>query len=110
MGATTAWLDDDEMEAWRAFIETVVDLMGALEADLAEHHLTMGDYQVLVFLSEVPDRAMRMCDLAARLQLSPSGVATVGRTRTGGPRGAAAVGRRSAEVMLAVLTEAGAAR
>ena len=52
---TTAWLDDDEMEAWRAFIETVVDLMGALEADLAEHHLTMGDYQVLVFLSEVPD-------------------------------------------------------
>ena len=86
VGATTAWLDDDEMEAWRAFIETVVDLMGALEADLAEHHLTMGDYQVLVFLSEVPDHAMRMCDLAARLQLSPSGVATVGRTRTGRPR------------------------
>ena len=35
------------------------------------HGLTLGDYQVLVFLSEADGRAMRMCDLAARLQLSP---------------------------------------
>ena len=34
----------------------------------------MGDYQVLVYLSEADDHAMRMCDLAARLQLSPSGL------------------------------------
>jgi len=107
VGARTAWLDDDEMEAWRAFIETVVDLMGALEADLAEHHLTMGDYQVLVFLSEVPDHAMRMCDLAARLQLSPSGVTRRldGLVRAGLVERQPSVDDR--RVMLAVLTEAG---
>lgn len=62
------------MRAWRAFIETVGDLMSALEADLAVHDMTAGDYQVLVHLSEQPDRSMRMCDLAGVLQLSPSGL------------------------------------
>ena len=109
MGTTTTapWLDVDEMAAWRAFIETVVDLMGALEADLAEHHLTMGDYQVLVFLSEAPDRALRMCDLAERLQLSPSGVTRRldGLVRAGLVERQPSVADR--RVMLAVLTEAG---
>ena len=62
------------MAAWRAYAETVVDLNAALEADLAPHGLTLGDYQVLVHLSEADDHAMRMCDLAAPLQLSPSGL------------------------------------
>ena len=62
------------MAAWRTYAETVVDLNAALEADLAPHGLTLGDYQVLVYLSEADDHAMRMCDLAARLQLSPSGL------------------------------------
>ena len=53
--ATTRWLDDDEMAAWIAYIETVVDLEAALEADLLPHGLTLGDYQVLVYLSEAQD-------------------------------------------------------
>ena len=109
MGTATAWLDDDEMAAWRAFAETIVDLMGALEADLAEHGLTLGDYQVLVFLSEAPDRAMRMCDLAERLQLSPSGVTR----RMDGLVRAGLVARQPSvddrRVMLAVLTDVGLA-
>jgi DNA-binding MarR family transcriptional regulator len=68
------WLDAEEMDAWRAYAETVFDLMGALEADLSPHGLTLGDYQVLVYLSEADDQSMRMCDLAKRLQLSPSGL------------------------------------
>ena len=60
--------------AWRAYAETVFDLNAALEADLAPHGLTLGDYQVLVYLSEADDHSMRMCDLADRLQLSPSGL------------------------------------
>ena len=91
---TTRWLDAEEMDAWRAYIETVVDLTAALEADLAPHGLTLGDYQVLVYLSEADAHEMRMCDLAARLQLSPSGLDAPAR-RAGARRvgRAAAVGR-----------------
>lgn len=67
-------LSTTELAAWRAYVETVTDLNSALEADLAPTGLTLGDYQVLVFLSESPDGAMRMVDLACRLQLSPSGL------------------------------------
>jgi DNA-binding MarR family transcriptional regulator len=34
----------------------------------------VGDYQVLVYLSEQLDARMRMCDLAGLLNLSPSGL------------------------------------
>jgi DNA-binding MarR family transcriptional regulator len=71
---TTRWLTDKEMTAWRTYIETFGDLIAAIERDLAEHDLTLGDYQVFVYLSEAPSRSMRMCDLADRLQLSPSGL------------------------------------
>ena len=106
---TVRWLDAEEMRAWRAYVETVFELNAALEADLAEHGLTLGDYQVLVFLSEADGRAMRMCDLAARLQLSPSGLTR----RLDGLVRAGVVERRPSEtdrrVMLAVLTPHGAA-
>ncbi|MFZ4720615.1 MAG: MarR family winged helix-turn-helix transcriptional regulator [Ilumatobacteraceae bacterium] len=70
----TQWLSDVEQTAWRNFIMSVHDLMSALEADLAPHGLTMGDYEVLVWLSEAEQSRMRMCDLASSLQLSPSGL------------------------------------
>jgi len=70
----TKWLSPDEMAAWRTYIETYADLTTAIERDLAEHDLTLGDYQVLVYLSEAEGRSMRMCDLADLLQLSPSGL------------------------------------
>jgi len=62
------------MDAWRSYIETQNDLQMAIEADLVPTGLTLGDYQVLVFLSEAEDHRMRMCDLAGVLQLSPSGL------------------------------------
>jgi DNA-binding MarR family transcriptional regulator len=68
------WLDDREMRAWRGYIETIGDLQNALEGDLADVGLTVGDYQVLVYLSEQDDERMRMCDLATLLHLSPSGL------------------------------------
>jgi DNA-binding MarR family transcriptional regulator len=106
---TAEWLDTEEMGAWRAYIETVFELNAALEADLAEHGLTLGDYQVLVSLSEAEDRSMRMCDLAALLQLSPSGLTR----RLDGLVRAGVVERRPSptdrRVMLAVLTLKGSA-
>lgn len=70
----TRWLDETEQSSWRSFVHAVTDLMADLEADLALHGLTNGDYGVLVLLSEAPDSQLRMCDLAAELQLSPSGL------------------------------------
>jgi DNA-binding MarR family transcriptional regulator len=71
---STNWLNETEQRAWRNFITTLPDLNAAFEADLAPHGITMGDYVVLVFLSEAEDNRMRMCDLAAALRLSPSGL------------------------------------
>ena len=71
---STTWLSDTEQAAWRTFITTLPDLTAAFEADLAHHGLSMGDYEVLVFLSEADDNRMRMCDLAGSLRLSPSGL------------------------------------
>ncbi|HEY3485020.1 MAG TPA: MarR family transcriptional regulator [Ilumatobacteraceae bacterium] len=105
--AEPRWLAPSEQVAWRAYIETVGDLTAALERDLAVTGLTLGDYQVLVYLSEADQHRMRMCDLAATLQLSPSGltrrldglVKAGWVTRQGSPE--------DRRVMLAVLTAAG---
>lgn len=76
VSATTTgdWLTPTEMAAWRAYIEVQGDLINAIAGDLDEHGLTLGDYQVLVYLSEAEEQSMRMCDLADILQLSPSGL------------------------------------
>ena len=104
---TPRWLDDSEMRAWRAFIETIGDLNAALERDLVEQGTTLGDYQVLVYLSEIEGNAMRMRDLAELLQLSPSGLTR----RLDGLVSSGHVVRDPScddgRVMMAVLTDAG---
>lgn len=105
------WLDAVEMRAWRNLIEIVAELEGDLGADLAaSQHMTVGDYQVLVYLSEAPGHSMRMCDLATRLQLSPSGLTR----RLDGLVHSGYVDRLPSDgdrrVIMAVLTEAGAQR
>jgi DNA-binding MarR family transcriptional regulator len=104
---TAEWLTQDEMLAWRSYVETNADLMAALERDLAPTGLNLGDYQVLVYLSEAPEHALRMCDLAVRLQLSPSGLTR----RLDGLVRASLVERRGSardrRVMLAALTPKG---
>jgi DNA-binding MarR family transcriptional regulator len=102
-----AWLDEDEMAAWTLYIDSLGKLQTVLEADLAPHGLTMGDYEVLVHLSEAPEKNLRMCDLARRLRLSPSGLT---RRLDGLVRGGL-VRREASEqdrrVMLATLTPKG---
>jgi DNA-binding MarR family transcriptional regulator len=106
--ATTArWLDADEMNAWRNYVDCIGALIQALEGDLTEFGLTMGDYEVLVRLSEADEHRMRMCDLAVQLRLSPSGLTR----RLDGLVKSGFVGRQASEqdrrVMLAVLTDDG---
>jgi DNA-binding MarR family transcriptional regulator len=74
-GTEPRWLDDEEMRAWRGLIGLTNAVHAALDAELvAGFGLDEGDYAVLVNLSEAPERRMRMCDLACRLHLSPSGL------------------------------------
>ena len=69
------WLTEPEMTAWRALVQATTGLLGMLDNELqAEHGLSLGDYEVLAFLSEAPDHAIRMSELAGRLHLSPSGI------------------------------------
>ena len=106
----TKWLNETEQESWRNYIMTAHDLSAALEADLAPHGLTMGDYEVLVWLSEAQDNRMRMCDLAHSLQLSPSGLTRRldGMVKAGWvERSSSAMDRR---VMFAHLTADGRAK
>jgi DNA-binding MarR family transcriptional regulator len=67
------WLSDLEQEAWRDWLEVMRRLPTVLEARLqARSGLTITDYQVLVELSEAPDRRLRMTQLAHRTCLSKS--------------------------------------
>src|SRR5947207_3372572 len=69
------WLDELEMGTWLSLLGFHTRLMAALDAELlATHGLSLADYEVLAFLSEAPDRRLRMSDLAGRLRLSPSGL------------------------------------
>lgn len=107
---STQWLSDVEQTSWRNFIMSVHDLMAALESDLAPYGLTMGDYEVLVWLSEAQENRMRMCDLAGALQLSPSGLTRRldGMVRNGWVERASCASDR--RVMWAHLTPAGLAK
>jgi len=104
---TPKWLSDREQIAWRNFIGTMPELTAAFEADLAPHGLTHGDYEVLVHLSEAEDNRLRMCDLAASLRLSPSGLTRRldGMVRNGWVGRSACPGDR--RVMYAMLTPVG---
>jgi DNA-binding MarR family transcriptional regulator len=61
----TRWLTDSEQASWRAWIEASNTLNNQLSADLQrQHDLTLADYEILVQLSEHPDRRLRMSELA----------------------------------------------
>lgn len=61
----TRWLDADEQRAWRAWLAAVQVLQGGLDAQLqAEAGMPHAYYELLVRLSEAPDRQLRMSALA----------------------------------------------
>ena len=75
MAAKTQGLTNAELAAWRSFLRAHATIVRALEHELlAEHDLPLASYDVLVQLSEAPDRALRMTELADRVLLSRSGL------------------------------------
>ncbi|MDT7672476.1 MAG: hypothetical protein QOD82_378 [Pseudonocardiales bacterium] len=71
--AHTRWLNDDEQRTWRAFLAANKLLMDCLDRQLQhEAGIPHTYYEILVRLSEVPGRALRMSDLAATSMSSRS--------------------------------------
>jgi len=70
----TAWLDDEEMQAWQAFLRASIRLMERLDAELEGHGISLADYEILVHLSAEPAGELRMTELAARTLVSRSGL------------------------------------
>lgn len=66
------WLSEPEQEAWRAYIRLAKMLMRLLDRDLHPFGLSTNDYEILVELSEAPDRRLRMTELADRTAQSRS--------------------------------------
>jgi DNA-binding MarR family transcriptional regulator len=71
-------LTSDEDRVWRNLMRLVFVLPRALGEDLQRTSgLSATQYSVLMHLSESPDRRLRMSDLAARVNLSPSRITRV---------------------------------
>ncbi|MDR7273766.1 MarR family winged helix-turn-helix transcriptional regulator [Catenuloplanes atrovinosus] len=69
----TRWLNAEEQRTWRAFLFASRALLETLDREL-QHDSGMPHayYEILVRLSEAPERSMRMSDLASSLASSRS--------------------------------------
>src|SRR5687768_3909297 len=69
----TRWLDAEEQRAWRAFLTATHVLFESLDRQLQrDASIPHGYYEILVRLSEAPERTLRMSQLADRSQSSRS--------------------------------------
>ncbi|MDQ0933727.1 MarR family winged helix-turn-helix transcriptional regulator [Streptomyces turgidiscabies] len=70
---TTRWLTPEEQRAWRAYVAAALLLEDALDRQLQQDagmpHLY---YTILAYLSETPERRLRMTDLAEKLKITRS--------------------------------------
>ncbi len=82
----TPWLSADEQHSWRAFVLGNTLLVNRLDEELRRAHgISLPEYEILVRLSETPDRVMRMAQLADAVCHSRSRVThTIGRLEKSG--------------------------
>ncbi len=71
--AAARWLDEEEQHTWRAFLGATQLLFDELDRELQrDAGIPHAYYEILVSLSESPDRAMRMSELAVLTRSSRS--------------------------------------
>jgi DNA-binding MarR family transcriptional regulator len=102
------WLAPEEQSVWRAFLDVSRLMSDQMNRQLSdESGMSLPEYEILVALSEAPDRRLRMSELADRVLSSRSRIThTVGRMEERGHvhREACADDGRG---VLCVLTDAG---
>jgi len=86
MDDDVAWLTPEQQDYWRAYLLGVARLTDALGHQLErDAGLSLSEYEMLVRLSEAPERTLRMSDLAVSLKHSRSRLThTVGRLESQG--------------------------
>jgi len=68
-------LSANAVSAWVAFLRGHAALTRSLNAELvADHGLTINDYEVLLRLSRAPERRLKRIELAQSVVLTPSGI------------------------------------
>jgi DNA-binding MarR family transcriptional regulator len=69
------WLSEADQQVWRRLLAVECKVREHLDRELREvHGISLGDYDVLVHLSEAPTGSLRMSELAERVLLSRSGI------------------------------------
>ncbi len=67
------WLTESQQRAWRTYLYSNRRLMETLDRELqSAHGIGHPYYEIFVYLSEAPDRSMRMSKLAAATRSSRS--------------------------------------
>jgi len=100
--------ESTEVQAFVHFIRAHASVVRGLDRELvADHGLTINDYEVLLRLARAPDRMLRRVDLAQQVLLTPSGITRLldGLQRSGFVEKAAC--DSDARVVYAKLTDAG---
>ena len=73
MSTASPWLDEEQQQAWRAWLDVNALLFARMSRELqASSGLSLQDYDVLVALTDVPDGSVRMRDLGVKLQWEKS--------------------------------------
>jgi len=68
-------LDGAALEAWRSYLQSHAGIVRELDADLiAQHGLTVRDYEVLLYLAQADDHSLPMSALSERTMLTRSGI------------------------------------
>jgi DNA-binding MarR family transcriptional regulator len=72
---TKEFLSEQHLAAWRAFLKAHATIIDRIDRDLAAaQRPPLSSYDVLIELYEVPERRLRMHELAERVVLSRSGL------------------------------------
>src|SRR5262245_6395564 len=108
---SSALLSPRAQSAWVAFLRGHAALTRELNAQLvADHGLTINDYEVMLHLSRAPDRRLKRVELAQSVLLTPSGITRLldGLETAGWVEKASC--ESDARITYAVLTEGGLAK
>jgi DNA-binding MarR family transcriptional regulator len=75
VASETSRLEGAALDAWRSYLQSHAGIVRELDADLiAQHGLTVRDYEVLLYLAQAENRKLPMSALSERTMLTRSGI------------------------------------